>query len=172
MELPAEPRSGGKLDASWGSQLIRYLRSVALRSSPTVRVSRTPGGVVLSVDGRSRVGFEVAHPFRVSDARDAGAASVTVRFGQVNSVTPAGIGELLPVVSGVVFLKVTLDEDREVISAEIANAAELPANTSTHGHITLATVAVEDDTVTSIDQSVTRSLQHMVCGAKHIWGGL
>lgn len=180
MQLPREPRPGEQLDFVWGQQVVRFLRSIMPQSGPGVFVRRLASGTTFEAAAAERAAAQ-KHPFQVFDASTAApAAKVTVRFGQVNSITPEidavplddDPAPTLTVVSGVVYLQVNLDVDGLVESAEIGNAAALPAQTETEGYLTLATVTVADDAVTAINQSVTRSLQHLYCGGQHVWGGL
>ncbi len=182
MQLPREPRPGDNLDGAWGAQVVRYLRAITPRGGPGVRVAGSSGGTTFSAAPGGLAAVAAAHPFEVLDASTTGpaAAKVTVRFGQVNSVTPTTGGSApdadpapaLTVVSGVVYLRVNLDVDGIVTSAEILSGATLPAQTETEGYLTLATVTVASDAVTAINQAVTHSLGHQLCGAAvhNFWG--
>lgn len=44
MKLPGRPAKGQPLDASWGLQIVEYLRSITPRTSASIRVSRAAGG--------------------------------------------------------------------------------------------------------------------------------
>jgi len=179
MQLPREPRAGDPLDGAWGAQVVRFLRSITPRSGPGVLVRQGAGGSVFEAapGGKAQT---VLHPFHVSNASGGGDAKVRVRFGQVNSLTPT-IDEVplnaaeppeLEVVTGVVYLRVELDVDGIATAATIANAAELPDDTATYAHITLATVTVAGGAVTAIHQAVTHSLMVRRCGVAemHFWG--
>lgn len=178
MQLPREPRAGDPLDGAWGAQVVRYLRSITLVNGPGVRVRHWAGGTTLEA-AKAKAASAATHPFQVVDASTAApAAKVRVVFGQVNSITPTidatylDYDPTLTVVSGVVYLKVNLDGDGLVASAEIGNAAALPADTATEGHLTLANVNVAADAVIAISQSVTHSLGHQKCGEDihNFWG--
>ncbi len=180
MQLPREPRAGETLDFAWGQQVIRYLRSITPRSGPGVRVNGGGGGTTFSASIVARQP-SASHPFKVLNASTATEAKVRVVFGQVNSITPTiatvALGTdpapELTVVSGVVYLKITVDEETGVVStAEIGNAATLPASTVTEGYLTLAEVTVASDAVTAINQAVTHSLGSRRCGTNdyHFWG--
>ena len=120
------------------------------------------------------------HPFLVSDVSTESVAKVSVQFGQVNSVTPTIGGTALDnattpeltVSTGVIYLKVEVDEDGLIVAATIHNAASIPANDADFGHITLATLAVTGAAITALNQSVTHSLGHQKCGTTthNFWG--
>lgn len=183
MQLPREPRSGDPIDGSFGAQIVRYLRAITPRPSGSVRVRTTAGGTTFDAALPARAGGSAqwTHPFQVLDASTATpAAKVTIRFGQVNSITPtiggtamdADPAPTLTVISGVVYLACTLNGAGAITAAAIANAAAQPANDATHGYLTLATVTVASDAVTAINQAVTHSLQMRKCGVAdmHFWG--
>jgi hypothetical protein len=137
-------------------------------------------GVMLSSNFAAR-DTTSAHPFKVYNASSGSVPAVRVRFGQVDSVTPTIVSvklndidpPILRVSSGVVYLKVTVNKDGAVTSAEIGNASELPKATDTEGYITLASIYVKEGVVTTISQSVTHSLQHMLCGInQHLFGAV
>lgn len=176
LQLPREPRAGDKLDASWGAQIVRFLRSITPRSGPGVLVKLTANGATFSGAGPGNTTSEMTHPFQVVDASTETQAKVRVVFGQVHSVTPTIGGDpldadpddppLLNVENGVVYLAVVLDADDDyaITSASIHCDGTLPDEDATHGYITLATVTVDDGVLTAINQSVTHSLGHQKCG--------
>jgi hypothetical protein len=182
MQLPREPRPGDQLDAAFGAQVIRYLRAITPTGGPGVLVREYAGGTTFQA-APARPGGSIASifPFKVLDASDdTPAAKVSVVFGQVNDVTPTMDGHALDadpaptleVISGVIYLKCTLDGTGAVTGVEVLNAAAKPADDATHAYITLATVTVASDAVTAINQSVTHSLRLRKCGVAdmHFWG--
>lgn len=184
MQLPREPRTGDRVEASTVAQIIRYLRSITPRGGLGVRVSTTANGTTFSAAEQSagRGGAaEGDHPFKVTDATDATNGRVSVVFGQVNSVTPTIGGTALnagpdPIVlangTWVIYLKVTVDAEGLITAAIIDATYPLPANDETYGHLTLAIVTVAANAVTAIHQSVTHSLGHQKCGVEvhNFWG--
>lgn len=183
MQLPREPRIGEKLDAAWGAQVIRYLRSITPTGGPGVRARQWAGGTTLeAAEQRGGATAAAEHPFLVADVSttDPAAAKVSVVFGQVNSITPtiggtaldADPAPTLTVITGVVYLRVNLDVDGLVTTAIVANAATLPANTATEGYLTLATVTVAANAITALNQAVTHALSVRRCGVSdiHFWG--
>lgn len=179
IQLPREPRPGDDLDSAWGSSVVRCLRMLVLNGGPGVVITRSLSGTTISVAAaRCTAPAEAeSHPFKVFDAStSAPAAKVRVVYGQVNSITPTIDGTalddatppMLTVVTGVIFLKVTFDLDGIVTAAIVGNAATLPSDDATHGHITLASVNVTDGVVTAISQSVTFSLACERCGVSYI----
>lgn len=179
MQLPREPRAGDPLDSAWGAQVVRYLRAITPRSGPGVLVRQGAGGTILEIVREYLNRKKAPTPFEVRNPTE-DEAKVRVHFGQVNSLTPtiddvplnAAEPPELEVVTGVVYLRVELDVDGIATAATIANAAELPDDTATYAHITLATVTVAGSAVTAIHQAVTHSLMVRRCGVSemHFWG--
>lgn len=187
MSLPNHIEPGSATSADGHNRLIEGIRGTELRGPG---IARRGGGTLLMPrpTGLDPAGPRMMpaglFPFKVSDASDETAAQVRVRFGQVNSMTPTiddgGLVALdsdpapvLGVVSGVVYLDLTLDEETgETTAAEVKSAGTLPAQTLTHAYLTLATVTVTGDAVTAINQAVTHSLGHRRCGVNdhHFWG--
>ncbi len=166
------------------NRIGEHTRNLAPRTSGGKLMARSyPGGTIFTPLDRPNPflpSFQ-AFPFWVYDASTAIAAKVGVFFGQVNSITPTIGGTALDdstpptlgsLVSGVVYLKVLLNTDGTTASAEIHNAASLPAQTASAAYLTLATITVSGTTVTAINQSVTHSLGHERCGVsfQHFWG--
>jgi len=52
MQMPTRPESGKPIPASWGIQLLDYLRCITPRSSASIRVSRGPGGSTFEQRGQ------------------------------------------------------------------------------------------------------------------------
>lgn len=184
LQLPREPRRGEPIDAAWAVGIVRYLRAITPTGGGPITVSFTTAGAVISL-GRTRSPGSTDNlavqpfPFEVVDASSAGAAKVSVTFGQVNSITPkiggtaldAATPPLLTVITGVVYLNCTLDTAGVVTAVVVANAATQPANTATHGYITLANVTVASNAITALSQAVSYSLQCRRCGVSdiHFW---
>lgn len=49
MQLPAKPVSGKAIPATWGSQIVDYLRAITPKSSATIAVSQGAGGTVFEL---------------------------------------------------------------------------------------------------------------------------
>lgn len=111
------------------------------------------------------------HPFKVRNASTGGVAKVRVRFGQVNNVTPDNVDTAITVATGDVYLDCTVDGDGQVTAVTISNGT-VPADTATHAYKVLATVTASGGNVTVINQSVTHSLGHQMCGedVHNFWG--
>lgn len=173
-QIPREPRRGEPIDAEWAAAVVQCLRSLVIGSSKSVMVRRTPSGTILEVTqppiSSAPASIPTTHPFQVIDASD-GSAKVRVVYGQVDGVTPTMAGSPLNTVpaptlfvgSGLIVLRVSV-EDGFVESADILHVSELPEDTETEGHITLAELMVAGDSVSAVFQSVTHSLGHQKCG--------
>jgi hypothetical protein len=179
-QIPREPRPGEPLLGAWGAEIVRYLRAITPRSSPTIAISTLSNGTTFRGDRKRGATTSDRLPFEVYDASTLTEAKVGVFFGDVHSITPTMGGIALDtvppptmaVITGEIYLRVDLDGDGQVISASIGNAADLPANTETEGYRRLGTVTVTDVAVTAIAQAVTHSLEHQKCGTTvhNFWG--
>lgn len=180
MQLPREPRTGDQIDATFGAQIVRYLRAITPRPSGSVRLRTTAGGTTFEASLPARPGsVQSDFPFRVTDASTETTAQVLVQFGQVRNITPTiatvalddpAVGALA-VVSGVIYLRVNL-VDGFPDTVEVLNAATLPAETETEGFLTLATVTVADGAVTAINQSVKNSQWYLRCNGQDVFGAV
>ena len=182
-QLPPEPQSSSPLSAAWGRQLVRYLRAITPRNSPTVRVRMGAGGTTFDGAARARRGLAAAtHPFRVTDASAGGTAKVRIQAGTVNNLMPtvpsegdvslAATPAPTPTVTHPhIVLKVTTDNTGAVTDAVMQNLASVPADTSTAGYLLIATLTIAGGKVTQVQQFVSTSVQHIMCGtATHRWG--
>lgn len=119
----------------------------------------------------------VTFPFQLTDATEAGAEKVNIRFGMVGIVTPTGMDPvdgltLAVTASGYVVLGVTVDGSGIATSATILILASVPADTPTIGKIALGYVTLGVDEVTC-SQSVSSSLWHQLCGgSNHLFGSV
>jgi hypothetical protein len=179
MLLPPEPRAGQPLQATWGAAVIRYLRSITPRPSVDIQVDRTANGTTFRprpVPQVSRSSSGDAFPFRIVDASttEPDVAKVRVTYGTVNNIVPeigasplnADPAPVLSVATGHVYLDCTIgEEDGLATAVAVANAADVPEDTSTHAYISIGYVTVVDGAVTLINQGVQHSLWHQRCPA-------
>jgi hypothetical protein len=188
MSLPVNPVEAGQgVSANGINRMVEELAARTPVNSGVGHVQQRSGGTVTTrkpswSTPAPRRGAASFHPFQVFDASTTGpdVAKIRVRFGQVNSVTPTMDGDdldanptpVLVVITGVIYLELTLDIAGVVTAVEVLNAASLPAATATEGYITLATVTVTSDQVTAINQSVTASLQYLRCNGNDIFGAV
>lgn len=179
MQLPQEPREGQPLRAAWGAQVVRYLRSITPRPSVEIQVDRGPNGTTFRprpVPQVKRAASGDSFPFQIVDAStsDPAAAKVTVVYGTVNNLVPTIGGSplntdpapVLSVATGHVYLDCTIGEtDGLATAVAVANAADVPEDTSTHAYISIGHVTVVDGAVTLVNQGVQHSLWHQRCPA-------
>jgi len=185
MQLPTITEKGAPVSANTINRILEEMAASNLRGSGVGLIGKHSGGTVIRRKPRGlapavNLGRAFAHPFLVYDASSGGTPKVGVIFGQINSITPTIGGTALDnatppeltVATGVVYLRAEVDGNGLVIAVIVANAAALPANTSTYGYITLATVTASGTEVTAISQSVTHSLGHQKCGTTthNFWG--
>jgi hypothetical protein len=129
MQIPREPRQGGMLDWAWGAQVVRYLRSIAPQSSPSVRVSRTSGGTTfeaLDAGGRGGTGD---CPFAITLTEAGSAYTATFRAGTINSLLPSNYltGVAVPA-TGTKYLVLTCTASNgEITAATFSADATAPA---------------------------------------------
>ena len=177
MKTPDFVSPGQPISAKAFNDLVLYVRSLQLRSSPGVRVHSSMAGTTIEIPGQQpgRAGIaSITHPFLVTDATASGVAGVNVRSGSVNDVIPANIATVLTFASAGtwrVCLDCTLSDDAAgavtAVALVAANGAQ-PADTRTHAYLTIATAAVAAVTggfnVTDIAQLATHSLRFYACG--------
>ena len=98
MKTPDFVSPGQPISAKAFNDLVLYVRSLQLRSSPGVRVHSSMAGTTLEIPGQQagRTGISsITHPFLATDATASGVAGVNVRSGSVNDVIPANIAAVL-----------------------------------------------------------------------------
>ncbi len=92
VQIPSEPRRGEPLEAAWGVQVVRALRSLLLRGGPGVLVTTTPSGTTISAIGRRGSGAAATEPdcpFDITIAPDeTSALFATFRAGTINQLLP------------------------------------------------------------------------------------
>ena len=101
IQLPPEPQDGDALQASWGRQVVRYLRAITLQRSPDVAPKTLAGGTTLKslVSGGGKLPPPPEPPFLelidVSTHHDDGTinvAKVRVVAGDVGGQIPDVFG--------------------------------------------------------------------------------
>ena len=194
-------RKGEKLKAADLQTLADAVRANRVLPGAGIRITGSPNGTTVAVmGGGAGAQGTTAHPFKVIVAKnDAQGVRVQVLFGTVNGIEPTIGGQwlhnvrptppTLPANDGSqVFLKANLDASRNVASAEVASASELPQNSETLSHILLARISIAEDSgnrTITIAQNVASSLGFRTCknpdwyeGAtdmlkyQHIWWGI
>lgn len=133
-QLPPEPAPGKPINASWGAAVVRYLRALTPRSSPTVRVNTTPGGTTLEGAAPAAPGNVSSQPkpFDLSLAAIAGDddnLSATFWPGVINNILPSNYGETFTVskIGTHYFLLTATMSGSSVTSAALSQSATGPA---------------------------------------------
>lgn len=192
-------KPGDPIKADEWNRLVDTLRSLVVQPGSGIRVTRTPSGTTLAVvpGGAFAAPQSFTHPFKVIVAKnEKGNVRVQVSFGTVSSIEPTLGGQwlhnvrptppTLPVEDGSqVFLKANLDASRNVASAEIAAATEVPQNSDTLSHILLARISIAEEGAVTVSQNVASSLGFRTCKNpnwyegnteeleyQHIWWGI
>jgi len=194
-------RKGEKLKAADLQTLADAVRANRVLPGAGIRITGSPNGTTVAVvGGGAGAPGTTAHPFKVIVAKnDAQGVRVQVLFGTVNGIEPTIGGQWLHNVrptpptllandGSQVYLKANLDASRNVASAEVAAASELPQNSETLSHILLARISIAEDSgnrTITIAQNVASSLGFRTCknpdwyeGAtdtlkyQHIWWGI
>lgn len=121
-----------------------------------------------------------SHPFKISNASTE-EPKVTVQLGMLNNLIPKiGANGLTTVpaptlstpATGYILLKVTTTSGI-AFAAAIEHQTEIPEDSSTVGYIVLGLIVVTSAEITTIEQSVYSSLQHLKCGTEtHLWGSV
>ena len=194
-------RKGEKLKAADLQTLADAVRANRVLPGAGIRITGSPNGTTVAVvGGGAGAPGTTAHPFKVIVAKnDAQGVRVQVLFGTVNGIEPTIGGQwlhnvqpappMLPVDDGSqVFLKANLDASRNVASAEVAAASEVPENSDALSHILLARISIAEDDgnrSATIFQNVASSLGFRTCKNpnwydgnteeleyQHIWWGI
>ncbi len=99
MNLPPLPKHGEPIQASWGRQVIDYLRALTPRSSATVRTRMSPGGSTYETRRPKGAGISIYR----SPLQPYALTPTTV------AIMPGTIGGLIPTIGGIQIS--FLDED-------------------------------------------------------------
>lgn len=161
-KLPVSPRVKSQLTASWGRSVVRFMRSITIQTSPTIRAERSPSGTSLILQSPSLAARRL-HPFQITAC---GRSAVTVRFGQVNNTTPTigGIAldasppPVLEVSSGVVYLDVRLGARRNVCHVSVESSRALPKSRRRRVYVSIGRVRVDRDGTVRVGQELKTSL--------------
>lgn len=145
------------------------------------------GSLVTPIQGRKMRGVLTPKTLFVYDNSTPSDVKISVTFGQINGETPTIGGTAisattppsLAVVSGAVYLHVTVDTSGVITALTIENSATMPDDTNTEGYLTLALVTVTGSSITSIQHAAWNLLQMQVCGSvagegeisTFLWGG-
>lgn len=129
LQIPAEPKTGERLEASWGQKLIKYLRAITPQSSPDIYVSTLSSGTTFFPAKKSRsvsggTSEPDVCPFDITITEQADPSTdydLTIRPGTLNGMLPSGI--LTPVTytnGSTVYVKVNcLSDGKSVTSCSI-----------------------------------------------------
>jgi hypothetical protein len=170
MKLPETPGRGSPLDATWGRQVVDYLRALTPRGPS---VGTTAGGTTITGGKGGRTKPQRAYTprtFFTTAADDGVATKVSVSAGAINSIVSPKTE--LSVISGdKIYIDATVDEDGFATAVVVANGSDVPENTSTHGYTILATVAVVSGS-TVVTPLAWNYSQLQTCGPLvYLWGG-
>lgn len=103
--MPIFPRPvipGQSVRADDYNKLLDFVRSLQIRQGIGIRLTQQTNGTIVSLQAtpQSAAGGSsgsIIHPFQITDASDATAAKVNIRFGMLNNLTPTkddGVTEL------------------------------------------------------------------------------
>lgn len=164
------------------NRLRTDLDTQRIASGVGYRISFGAGGATIGGPGnpftsrhRSALGSGSGdHPFRVRDASADGTAKVRITAGTLNNIVPTipALGVSLdatpaPVATVThphILLKVTVDSGGVVTDVEVANLASVPADTATTCYLLIATITIDSGSVVAVQQYVSTSVQHIMCG--------
>lgn len=109
-------------------------------------------------------GSALTHPFQIQKVD---ANTINVRYGTCQDFAPTNVATDIDV-SGTDTYTVYLDAEVNLAGATIAVTLNVatggqPADSDYHGYITLGTVVVASDVITTINQAATHSLRMAVC---------
>lgn len=180
--LPERSTSGSPLLASWGEQVIAYLRSITPRESPDLLVDITPGGSVqrLKRHGKSTESTAAeTFPFQIYQSSFIGegeapadqARRIRLRLGDVNGMLPSNMWTeftIPPTVENYqVWLAVSLSYSRNntlltISSIQLVIGASMPAqptgDTPASSYKLIGTVTTDATGILSISNATKTSL--------------
>lgn len=131
--LPRPVTQGQPVRAVDYNQLLEFVRSLQVRQGVGIRLTSQTNGVIVSLQAEPAAAgaggpASIIHPFQIKDTSDGSGASVSIRFGLLNNLTP------------------TLDDGVTELGTLTAIALTPPATSGTW-IIFMAVAIVEDDTV-------------------------
>jgi len=127
MKLPPEPASGEFIRASWGRQVIQYLKSITIRPSADLLSTVTANGTTLSLLARIKAiasggAAEENEPF---DVIVSSSTTITVWPGNINQLAPSNIFSTIAYTPGsTAYIKLSVTTDgRKVTAATVGTSA-------------------------------------------------
>lgn len=158
---------GAKPRGSDFNKLVTELRAQRITGAAGVMASTFSGGSTLAALGLPPVVRRtgVLRTFFVEPS----GANVVVSAGAINSVAYAGGTLTAPANGDKVYIDATIS-GVTVTAVTVANAAAVPADTTTHVYTLLATVAVASSIATPTPVAWNYS-QMQICGGQALWGG-
>lgn len=178
LDFPNEPRPGEPLDASWGVKVVRALRALQWKSSPSIEVTTLGYGTTGRVKRGGAGATEILRTMFVSDVSS---TEIEVSPGRIANIKPTLGGEELDAdpapklaitTTSVVYVRGDFDEDGVPTAFVILAAAEVPDDTEEQGHKVLADVVCEDNKIVAVHPVAWNLTEVQKCGAlTYLWGG-
>lgn len=176
MQLPNEPTPGKPINASWGQRVVRYLKSLTLRSSADIRVNHGPNGITLALVRSSGGSASNKHPLQPVQSAP---TKIRIRYGLIHADVPsiddteitAQIGdeanpEITITQSGKLYAGVDLAEDTyKPENPIIAFAEAVPDDVDRlKAYREMASVTFADGKITNITPVVRGNMDVASCG--------
>lgn len=110
-------------------------------------------------------GGNIQFPFQI---RKVNATDVNVRYGTMQDIVPANVSTpitLSGTATYTLYLDTEVDIDGVVIAVTLSNSSSgQPLDDDYHGYITIGSVVVDSDVITTVNQAATHSLRTAMCG--------
>lgn len=186
LDLPREPKRGDEITAAWGTRVVRCLRALEWKSSPSLDVTTLPSGTTGKVRRASGGGgATIIPPFTPEDASEGETLKISFTPGLVDRFIPTIDGVSLASFTGAppappkitvagaegqVWIKNTLDAAGTITESIIETGAALPADTETIAYRPLATFTTDEGAFTSLVGLLNTNQNHKRCGGVSTWG--
>jgi hypothetical protein len=150
VQLPPSPATGRPIEASWGKQVVDYLRSITPGpSAGGIKVNTTANGTTFALESKAGGVTAAAstHCWQVRDVSAAAQGKIQIEWGQFRDARATNEGVPVNVVgSGVAYASVGYSVSSEgVLSLSdltLAAAASVPASTGSVLYVPIAAYEV------------------------------
>jgi hypothetical protein len=182
LTLPREPKSGEPVQAETVSQLIRYVKSITPRDTPTLRWETGSGGARGYAQGAGRRGSTATPNFTLEDASADGVLKITVSPGLVDNIVPTIDSDFLVSLpapkltltgeNGEIWLKNTLDARGVITESIFQSGDEMPEDDEDgdFAYRLVGTFTSTDGAFTSLVSLLTTNQNHRRCNGSSTWG--
>lgn len=173
---PGEPIRAGEMDKL--RKAIAFVMKDMIGSGRGITVTQSAGKYLISARKQRGGAKAPTHPFQIVPFVESETQKARIRYGLVNNFVPTiNAVQLDPVLEDgpsfeitmtegnrVIYMRVTIDSDLRLISAEIEEGDTLPDNTTTEGYVQIGLIVIADEAIASIIQGVKSNLTYAYGG--------